>query len=174
MENNNLPQQLASAFCKYLREEIRLILNELLRNESTTYRSHSSKALTQKAIFRRIGWIQGENILSLLHSILYSYGYISCDYPTFKSHFIGLKYPTECLLWHAETVKLVYLFYRLVEEGFIPIHGYPHSLLQSHFKDKKGHCLKNGSLRSSLNNAKNNKRIKIIEAIIQQLLKIKK
>lgn len=173
MKNQNLPKHLTSAFCRCLREEIILILKEFLGDNLSPYQTVFSKSQKQRAIFRLIGWLKGENVLLQLHKILLSYGYISCDYRTFKSHFNGADFPFKPMSWHSETVKLVYLFSRLVEEDFIPIHGYPHSLLKEHFLDRKGNILKNDSLRSSLNNVRNNPRIKIIENIINELKKVK-
>lgn len=171
--DSKLSDQLFSVLRQIAREEFILLINEQSNNGLNIPHIHSSQIPTLKITTSKFGWIKENNSLLKLYEILLNHGFITCDFEAFRSHFIGTEITTEYIGWHSEITQLVYLFNQLQVEAFIPKHKNPHLLLQEHFLNKHGNNLKNKSLRSSLNNVRNNKPIKIIENIIHVLLETK-
>lgn len=159
------------------RDEIRQIIQEeflLLitkRSKSNLENSHyfGSEIPKRLTISSKIGWLKDASILLRLYTYLISHGFIACDFEFFKAHFIHNKGTSEPIIWLSNTNRLVYLFDQLFLEKFIPELKNVHQLLKEHFVDKRGKKLKNGCLRSSLNQIRNNNRMKIIDDIIVQL-----
>lgn len=129
----------------------------------------SPKLFSKKVFSTNIGWLKRDKALVNFHSILISYGFIATDFETFLSHFKGTGMTGKPLIWLSQKNHLVYLFNQLMVSGIIPRHKNLHQLLAAHFIDKNGNKLKNGSLRSSLNQIRNNKRIIIIDEIIERI-----
>lgn len=165
--NTNLQHQLIGIFKEFIREEIIVLLNE----KSNQSQSQYIKSEKQDIDINPIGWLKNESTLLKLYSLLISCAFISCEFEIFKSHFWGTTGVKGNIIWLTDIKQLVYLFNQFQEEKFIPNHNNPHKILRNHFIDKYGNQLKIGSLRSSLNTVRNNKRIKIIESIIEELKK---
>jgi hypothetical protein len=169
--DSNLQNRLTDIFRELIREEITNLLYEKTNQRIIILQPNYSEISVQTAISNKIGWLKSESILKILFKSIFSLGFIICDYKTFEFHFFGINGITGSIIWLSDIKQLVYLFNQLQEENFIPSHNFPHQLLKEHFLDKSGNQLKNGSLRSSLNTVKNNKRIKIIDNIIEDLRK---
>jgi hypothetical protein len=142
-----------------------------VRNVTRGYKLNVFTAPT-KNIANNIGWLKPEPVFKRLYDQLLSNGFIACTCESFKKHFLGTGEPSEKLIWHTETKLLVYLFDQLTLGKFIPKHRNFHLLLSNHFLDVRNRILKNGTLRSSLNQVRNNKRILIIESIVNELERI--
>jgi len=167
--DSNLSQQLFSILRQIAREEFILLINEQTETGISIPQIQYPQIPTQTIITSKIGWLKGNNSLLRLYETILTHGFIACDFETFRAHFIGTEITTEFIAWHSDITQLVYLFNQLKEEGFIPKHKNPHKLLEEHFLNRQGNHLNSRSLRSSLNNVRNNKPIKIIENIIQAL-----
>ncbi len=161
--------QLNEIIRQIVRDEFNLLLSELPINKDKV----DQKLPFESYIPSKIGWLKGEPQLLKLFELLSTHGYISCEYELFKSHFYGSIVKTENVRWQTHTIKLVYFFNQLMENHFIPENTKPHQLLKEHFIDMRGKNLNNATLRTLLNEVRNNKSIKVIENIIAELNKIK-
>lgn len=155
------------------RDEFISLLQKQTENGLNSEPFSSSILSKQTPINSKIGWLKGEGTLLKFYNLLIAHGYIACDFEIFRFHFIEGKGIIEPVMWLSYTKRLVYLFDLLSSYKFIPECTTVHQLLKEHFVDRQGQKLKNGSLRSSLNQVRNDKRIQIIENIILQLEKNK-
>lgn len=124
----------------------------------------------------RIGWTKSKTLLEFLYSLLFSYGFITCNPEEFESHFFGSDLIRTKIFWKTTTVRLVLLFEFLLDENLIPLCNTPHILLLEHFNFKNCDNPKiKDSLRNSLSNAHSkDKMVKgkyIMENIFNQLRK---
>lgn len=124
-------------------------------------------------ISSQFGWTRQHGTLLRLHEVLLNRGWHSCDQDLFIQHFKSTQQPTNYICWKTHIYRLVYLFSRLNDLGFIPQTRNIHSILTDHFVDKKQKELGNDSLRSSLNAIRNEK-VRDIDDIIDELEKIDK
>ncbi len=161
---------------KIVQEEIYLLNSTITKIKDTKL---SSGVLENKnnltSIQSKIGWLESLELLEFFHSLLYSYGFIVCDFEQFSYHFFGSKEVSIKILWKTSKVRLVLLFDLLYTYRFIPKCNHPHNLLKEHFTFKNSESSNiNETLRSSLCNARNannkNKSSYIIEEIIEKLV----
>jgi hypothetical protein len=126
---------------------------------------------TNQSNNEKIGWLKEEKKLLKFFKLLFSNGFINCDFALFESHFIEREHTPNKIIWKSNLNELVYLFWRIRDEGIIPLHKNPHILLQENFLDKYEMFIKVGSLRSLLEKGiKDNKRVELIDKIITQVL----
>lgn len=170
MENNTL-QLLSENFRKILREEINAMFNERFENGIPFQKVTPDIPIPTSINNSKLGWPKSEEILIVLFNLLSAYTFISCDLEVFKSHFIGKGHILECIQWHTNANRLVYLFAQLMETGFIQEFTNHHVILSNHFIDKNGKRFNPKTLRSLLNQARTS-RMKEIDAIINALEKL--
>ncbi len=162
---------------------------EFKKNDPNKFRSLflvDSPRIISCPVINKFGWwVLNSNTskfnipkLKLFYFLLFHHKYISCSYEDFETHFVGDKVPKGKIIWEADLMIFVLLFYKLVfEKGAIVItaEGF-YDLLFNHFLflNTKNNCaekLKKGSLKSSLNKSKSNGVIcKSVENCITLLL----
>jgi len=170
--DSKLAQQLDIIIRQIVRDELKLLINEHSSNDETLAKNDYLQTTIQTIISSKIGWLKGENILLLFYNLLISHGFTTCDFESFKIHFIGNNGAIEYIKWDTQTTRLVYLFNQLLLYKFIPENNTPHQLLTEHFINNEGKKLSNGTLRTSLNNVMNKKKSsETIDNIIKELLK---
>ena len=106
----------------------------------------------------KIGWLEKEKLLILLHNLLYSYGLIDNNYKAFSKHFWGTSSGSiNYIKWYGEITQLVYLFDLLITLNCIPNHrNKRHKILIEHFFNRLGNKFDSRSMRTTLNQLRNN------------------
>ena len=132
------------------RDEVRLQLLKQSKSNSEDLSDNNNSPIIES----RVGWIKSIMLLEFLHSLLISYGFITCNFKEFQSHFFGSEIIRTKIFWQTTTVRLVILFEFLLNEKLIPLCNTPHILLLEHFNFKNCDNPKiKDSLRNSLSNA---------------------
>jgi hypothetical protein len=162
MEKTELKNELYNIIAQIIQTETKSILHELPKEKHTS---------SQRLFTPFIGWVKGEAALSYFFTLLHSYGFIACDYETFKMHFLGSETIAGQIKWLSYKKHLVYLFDMLQVHGFIPIHKHPHKLVRGHFLDSNGNELAADTLRTLLKDVRNNENAQVIEEIIHLMNK---
>jgi hypothetical protein len=166
----NFAQQFERLIRQITRDELLLLINSSsCKGVIPLLNTFQAKPIKNK-ITSKLGWLKGEKSLLLFYNLLFSYGFISCGYDSFKPNFLGSDTNTESIVWIAPIKHLVYIFDRLMADKFIPENRNIHLLLSEHFLDKKGEMLGRGSLRTSLNNVRSSKKNQAIEDLLDKLL----
>jgi hypothetical protein len=163
--------QLESVIRQIVREEVALLMSNQSAFDRPGTEIQCSGDIPMEVISNKIGWLKGEKALIKFHETLISYGFLVCKFEFFKMHFIGTQIPVKKINWNTHTKRLIYLFDQLIAYKYIPDNDEPHNLLRMHFIDVRGNDLVNERLRTSLNDIRNNKPIKIIDNIISEIEK---
>ena len=154
-----------------VREEVKLLL--IKSDECKKIDNIFTVNINKKVASNKIGWLSGNSVLQKFHTLLNSYGYLSCSFETFQSHFSENEISSEKLIWHSNINRLVYLFNQLAVLKHIPEPLHPHGILTIHFLNKNGGELKPNSLRSSLEQIRNS-RMNEVKEIITELGNLRK
>ncbi|MCX6232988.1 MAG: hypothetical protein NTZ33_15770 [Bacteroidetes bacterium] len=145
--NKTLINKSGEQFCKNCNALTRQSLIIDINQNSINHPSTTSK----------IGWIEKERLLISLHNQLFNYGLIDSKFDAFQKHFWGNSIGiNNYIKWYGEITQLVYLFDLLITYNCIPNHrNKRHKILIEHFCNRFGETLNNTSLRTMLNQLRN-------------------
>ena len=167
---SKLIQQIDTHIREIVRDEVnRLIIKRSNKKDSILPENNSSNPAPE-AITSKFGWIEKERKLIKLHHLLYSHGFVLCEYNAFSKHFIGHSTELKHIKFLADITQLVYLFDLLMSENYIPSNKKRHKLLKEHFIDRYGEMLDGDCLRTILNRLNSNSSgCAVIEKILDSL-----